>query len=470
MRKLAFATQRVIAASAALLLLPAAVFAQGGGVDFSRYVALGDSLTAGFASGGLAIDSQQGSYPLLLHDKAVGGDFEQPLVSNPGIPAQLKLASLVPLVIAPKAGLGHPLNLNLPRPYDNLGVPGSRIHDTVATVTDHGGLHDLILRGLGTALQEAVALHPTFVTVWIGNNDVLAAATSGIVIEGVTLTPVAQFNHDLNTIASALATTGAKMAFATIPHVTSIPFVTTIPPVVVNPATQQPVLINGQTVPLIGPNGPLGANDHVLLTAQTELAAGKGIPAALGGSGQPLSNSVVLDANEVAQIQARADQFNAAIRNVASQQGAALVDVQGIFDQIVASGYSAGGVHVDAKFLTGGLFSYDGVHPTPFGYALIADAFAQAIDANYRSHIGRLNLGRVLRQGGAITAPVTQAQARAAELTTRAVNNWRNVLRLPSQSRLEQLAARQGGGGGGGGNSGGGHHANHHRHHRHRRG
>jgi lysophospholipase L1-like esterase len=467
MRKLAIAGMFGLAA--ALLLAPAAARAQGGGVDFSRYVALGDSLTAGFASGGLAVDSQQGSYPLLLHDKAVGGDFEQPLVSNPGIPAQLRLASLVPLVITPKSGLGHPLNLNLPRPYDNLGVPGARIHDTVATVTDHGGLHDLILRGLGTALQEAAALHPTFVTVWIGNNDVLAAATSGIVIEGVTLTPVAQFTHDLDTIANTLAATGAKMAFATIPRVTSIPFVTTIPPVVVNPATQQPVLINGQTVPLIGPNGPLAANDRVLLTAQAELAAGKGIPAALGGSGQPLSNSVVLNAAEVAQIQARADQFNAAIRSVASQQGAALVDVEQIFDQIVASGYSAGGLHVDAKFLTGGLFSYDGVHPTPFGYALIADAFAQAIDANYGSHIGRLNLARVLHQGGATQAAVSQAQARGATLTARAINNWRNVLRLPSQARLEQLAARQGGGGGGG-NSGGGHHANQRRHHRHRRG
>jgi lysophospholipase L1-like esterase len=470
MRRRAFASRLVLAASAVLLLLPAALGAQGGGVDFGRYVALGDSLTAGFASGGLAIGSQQGSYPLLLHDKAVGGDFQQPLVSNPGIPAQLRLASLVPLLITPKSGLGHPLNLNLPRPYDNLGVPGARIHDTVATVTDHGGLHDLILRGLGTALQQAAALHPTFVTVWIGNNDVLAAATSGIVIEGVTLTPAAQFNHDLQTIASTLSATGAKMAFATIPRVTSIPFVTTIPPVVVNPATQQPVLVNGQTVPLIGPDGPLGANDRVLLTAQAELGAGKGIPAALGGSGQPLSNSVVLSANEVAQIQARADQFNSMIRDVASQQGAALVDVERIFDQIVASGYSAGGVHVDAKFLTGGLFSYDGVHPTPFGYALIADAFAQAIDAKYGSHIGRLNLARVLNQGGATQEPLTQGQARSATLTVRAINNWRNVLRLPSQQRLEQLAAHQGGGGGGGGNSGSGHHSNPRRHHRHRHG
>jgi lysophospholipase L1-like esterase len=455
-----------IALLAGIVLLPCALFAQGG-VDFSRYVALGDSLTAGFASGGLAIDSQQGSYPRILHFQATGGDqFEQPLISDPGLPAQLRLASLAPVLIVPKAGQGHPLNLNLPRPYDNLGVPGARVHDTLATVTDHGGMHDLVLRGLGTAVQEAAALHPTFVTLWIGNNDVLAAATSGIVIEGVTLTPAAAFEHDYRAIAGALAATGAKMALATIPRVTAIPFVTTIPPVVVNPATNEPVLINGQTVPLIGPNGPLGANDRVLLSAQAELAQGKGIPVALGGTGQPLSNSAVLDAGEVAAIQNRADQFNGVIRAVAGETGSALVDVEAIFDRIAASGYSAGGVRITKDFLTGGLFSYDGVHPSPFGYGLIAQEFLTAINRQFRAHIPGVNLYQILTSGGAIFAPVSAPDARAATLADRALDNLRRGLNIPSRDQLERLAARAGQGGGGshqGGNGGSGRGSRHHR-------
>ncbi|HET7510626.1 MAG TPA: SGNH/GDSL hydrolase family protein, partial [Solirubrobacterales bacterium] len=222
---------RILAGALALALLaPLAAFAvDTGSADFTRYVAIGDSLTAGYQSGGLAQASQRNSYPILIYRQATGQStgFEQPLVSDPGLPAQMELRSLSPLFIAPKAGTGQPLNLNLPRPYNNLAVPGANVHDVVATVTDHGGLHDLILRGLGTALQQAVALHPTFVSVWIGNNDALRAVIAGRVIEGITLTPAASFEADYRTMADALAATGAKLVFANIPDVTSIPFVTT---------------------------------------------------------------------------------------------------------------------------------------------------------------------------------------------------------------------------------------------------
>lgn len=453
------------AAFVAALLLPGAALAQGGGVDFSRYVALGDSLTAAFQSGGLAQSGQTGSYPRILHELATGNDsFEQPLVSDPGIPAQLRLVSLVPLVLAPKPGAGQPINIALPRPYDNLGVPGARVHDTLATSA--GGLHDVVLRGVyipqfagTTALQQALALDPTFVTLWIGNNDILAAATSGVVIEGVTLTPLAQFESDYRTIVGALAQGGRKLALATLPRVTAIPFVTTVPPIVVNPATRQPVLINGQTVPLIGPNGPLAANDRVLLTAQAEMAQGKGIPPALGGTGQPLSNSVVLSAAEVQAIQTRADGFNSVIRAVAGERGAALFDAERFFDGVVSEGYDLGGVGFTASFLTGGLFSYDGVHPTAMGYGIIADELVQAINARYGSSIPRVKLGKLMRSGAATTAPVTFLEAKTAQLSERWDENWRWTLGLPSKAKLEKLAAEAGepAGNGGGHSHGGGH-------------
>jgi lysophospholipase L1-like esterase len=315
--------------------------------------------------------------------------------------------------------------------------------------TSAGGLHDVVLRGAlvpafaaTTALSQALALDPTFVTLWIGNNDVLAAATSGIVIEGVTLTPAALFEAEYRSLVNALGS--RRMALATIPRVTAIPFVTTVAPVVVDPATRRPVLVNGQPVPLLGPDGPLAANDRVLLTAQAELAQGKGIPAALGGSGQPLSNSVVLSAAELQQIQSRADAFNAVIRAVAGEKGAALFDAERIFDRIVAGGYVLGGVRITNAFLTGGLFSFDGVHPTNLGYAIVADEFVQAIDARYGATIPRVNLGRVMRQGGATTAPVSAAQAVAAAFSARAEQNLRDLMGLPPKAELERLAARQG--------------------------
>ena len=387
---------RILAGALALALLAplAALAVDTGSADFTRYVAIGDSLTAGYQSGGLAQASQRNSYPILIYRQATGQStgFEQPLVSDPGLPAQVELRSLSPLFIAPKAGSGVPLNLNLARPYNNLAVPGANVHDVVATVTDHGGLHDLILRGLGTALQQAVALHPTFVTVWIGNNDALRAVIAGRVIDGVTLTPAASFETDYRAMANALAATGAKLAFANVPDVTSIPFVTTIQPFVVNPATNLPVLVNGNRVPLIGPNGLLSANDHVLLTAQAELAQGRGIPTALGGSGLPLSDSSVLDAGEAATISARITAYNAVIRTVAQEKNAAFVDANTVLRGVAVNGISVGGITYSSAFLTGGVFSYDGIHPTAFGYAFTANQFIAAINAQYNGHIPLVNL------------------------------------------------------------------------------
>jgi lysophospholipase L1-like esterase len=329
-------------------------------------------------------------------------------VSAPGIPAALELRSLAPLIIAPKPGSGAPLNLNLPRPYNNLAVPGADVHDAVATVTDNGGLHDLILRKQGTQLQQALFLKPTFVTIWIGNNDVLAAATSGRVIEGVTITPVAQFEADFKTLVGAIAASGAKMAIANVPNVAGIPFVTTIPRVVVNPATNQPVLVGGQPVPIIGPNGPLGANDRVLLTASSELAKGNGIPVQLGGNGQPLADQFILDANEINTINARVAAYNSIIQSVGGAAGAALVDTNAVFNQVATTGVNVGGITYTKSFLTGGIFSYDGVHPTAFGYAYVANVFIDAINAKFGGEIPSVNLAPfVFGTSTLVTSPAT---------------------------------------------------------------
>lgn len=426
-----------------VVALPPALSAQ---VDASRYVAVGDSLTAGFNSGGLVQDVQRNSYPALVFRAATGASsgFEQPLVTKPGLPALLELRSLSPLIIAPRSGQGQPANLNLPRPYNNLAVPGARVHDVVATVT--GGLHDLVLRGIGTQLQQAVALQPTLVTVWIGNNDALAAATSGLVIEGVTLTPAAAFEADFRTIMGALASTGAKLAVANIADVTSIPFVTTIPPIVIDPTTNQPVLVNGQPVPLIGPAGPLRLGDRVLLTASAFLAKRDGLPPGIpGASGVPLSNSVTLTIEEQQAIGARVAAYNSVIAAVANERGAALFDANALLRGIAANGLDIGGVDYSSAFLTGGVFSYDGVHPTAFGYAYVANQWIKAINARHGSTIKQVNLSPFVF--GPDSAAGTQAEypplAGDAFLWTSAADaSFRAGLGIPSDEEL----SRYGGG------------------------
>ena len=202
---------KILASLLALALLTAGAGFRPGrtGRHFTRYVAFGDSLTAGFSSSALARTYQLNSYPFLIYQAATGQatGFDQPLISDPGIsglsvcnganpPSPCGILRLVSLgvspTIAPTPGRGTPTNLTLPRAYNNIAVPGATVHDLVAT--RNGGFHDVILRNTNpaqgaTQLQQGLSRQPTFVSLWIGNNDALGAATSGIVIDGVTLTP-----------------------------------------------------------------------------------------------------------------------------------------------------------------------------------------------------------------------------------------------------------------------------------------
>jgi hypothetical protein len=441
---------------ALVVLVPAAAFAVNtGSADFTNYVSAGDSLTAGFQSGGLFDASQKHSYPSIIDAQATGGtgDFEQPLVSLPGIPARLQLHGLFPTVILPAPGQGSPENVNLPRLYNNLAVPGETVHSMITVKSDvpgtgKPGLHDLILRGFGTQLQEVIGAKPTFVTLWIGNNDALGAATTGNL---ALLTPLASFQADYTTIVGAIASmTHAKMAIANIPDVTSIPFVTTIPIVLVDPKTNQPVIFHGGTVPLIGPKGLLVPGDNVLLSASADLAKGLGIPQPIG-TGLPLPSSDVLLAADAATINARIAQFNGVIQATAQQVGAAYVDVNSQLKQLASTGIEVGGIPFTASFLTGGVFSYDGVHPTRFGYAFVANLFIDAINAQFGADIPEADLSGAIfgtstgspAASGALESEDASAGADAAQplvwtrylFTAEAMRNLAAVLAEPQGGR-----------------------------------
>ena len=397
-------------------LLAGAAFAQ---VDFTKYVALGDSLTAGYSAGALTKYYQDFSYPAILARQVGTSGFQQPIIADPGIGSYgtvLKLfalnvvnGSVVPTIAPTPGSPGSPLNATLAVPYNNLGIPGANAANILNTTGDitkplsgnidpNTIMYDLILRdGQHTALQQGIGLGPTFVTAWIGNNDVLGAAIAGIALDGVTLTPKADFQATYTAILGGLHQFlgSAKIVVGTIPNVTAIPFVTTIKPYIVNPA-------NGSHIPLIGEAGPLTEQDYVTLSASALLAQGIGIPVAAGGTGQPLPEGsvdaqglhagVILRAAEIAAIQARTNDLNGVITAVAQAVGAKVVDFNAIFADIIAHGRLVGGVELGPAFLTGGIFSYDGIHPQRLGYAIVANEFVKAINADYGTKIAEVNL------------------------------------------------------------------------------
>ena len=408
---------RVAASGGALLVLLAApVYSQ---TTFRKYVALGDSLTAGVEGNCLVERHQRRSYPKLVADEIGITDFQQPLLSelpltSPGTGVCLgTVVSGNTITVGPVSNQGFPLNATLPRPYDNLGIPGANAADLVdLRVANPGGgtaarAATLILRNAPTqpfegrsALDEANLLSPDLVTVWIGNNDVLGAALSAAAVEGVTLTPVAVFDAKFTQLMTGLRATGRRIVALNIPDVSALAFTRTIPPVVVNPATRQPVLVNGQPVSLLGPRTtatcqtapcPLPAGTLVTLGASPLLGSGVGIPASVGGTGAPLpdggisgstfSQGVLLYPDEVALIQQRGNALNASIATIAGANGATVLDIHALFDEMVAHGYEVGGgITLTTSFLTGGIFSADGFHASNIGYAIVATKIVEHLN------------------------------------------------------------------------------------------
>ncbi|MBC5837417.1 SGNH/GDSL hydrolase family protein [Flavobacterium muglaense] len=145
------------------------------------------------------------------------------------------------------------------------------------------------------------------------------------------------------------------------------------------------------------------AADLVLLPTQSVIAAaptainsGIGIapPSPLNKFGitYPLQDAHVLIPTEIAEIKVATDAYNVSIKAAAAAKGLAFVDTKAIMTQLSSGGIVANGFTVTSAYVTGGGFSLDGIHPSPRGYALIANAFSTAINEKYGSTLKKLDL------------------------------------------------------------------------------
>lgn len=433
------------AALAAATALPAA--AQ---VDLTRFVWIGDSEGAGFSAGCLTKRVQVDSPAAVMARANDVADFQQPIVNDPGLGGCLTLTSLAPSFGA-QPSTGTPANLALPRPYNNLSIPGCAIGDMLRGTSSAdtrgtcGTFMDLILRNsalhLGPMVDQANLLNPTFTVLENVGNDYLGAVLSGTIIDGVTITPVASFTADTNAVVAKLKSKQANGVVFGVADVTSIPFTTTLPPFL----TSGGKLVIGPAgaIPLLGPKGcgaapacPIPADTLVTLNAAAYLPSGFGIPCAvapLPNCNKPLP-AAAIDAAHPGVLIYKADRdlltqryadYNAAIKAAAAANGYKFYDTNAFLLRMKA-GFDIGGATVSAAFLTGGLFSYDGFHLTPLGYALLADDLTKFINANFpNTSLKEPDLSVYLFQGGTAGglsggtvpfawAPLTDAEKAAA--------------------------------------------------------
>jgi hypothetical protein len=152
----------------------------------------------------------------------------------------------------------------------------------------------------------------------------------------------------------------------------------------------------------------------VTLPASALLAQGIGIPRALGGTGQPLPDEVILDEGEVGIIRDHVVQNNIAIRDICGAAGIPVLDVNALLVEFATRGRVVGGVELTTAFLTGGIFSYDGVHPSALGYAVVANEWIRVINEELDGELPPVDLGPFL----GVTSGTAAASAASLERRT----------------------------------------------------
>lgn len=218
-----------------------------GSLDFSNYVAIGNSLTAGFMDGALYNDGQSASYVNMIGYQASlvgGGDFNQPDINSiygfNGAFSDLAGGNI--------AGRAY-LDLSIPGPaagfngeligafsgskseLNNFGVPGMRIGNVEMAGYGHASLGNPYFArfaadpSTSSVLGDALATSPTFFSVWIGANDYLGYALSG----GQGNTPLtdldgATYAAHLGSMLAQLTAGGVEGVVIDLPPVVTLPF------------------------------------------------------------------------------------------------------------------------------------------------------------------------------------------------------------------------------------------------------
>nr|WP_297310101.1 G-D-S-L family lipolytic protein [uncultured Flavobacterium sp.] len=476
-----------------------------GEADFSRYVAVGNSLTSGYMDGTMYRSGQQFSFPNLLAKqlKVVGGgEFTQPSFADDvndigGLLLGGNVIGSTRMII--NMSTGSPENIaGVPtievsqlqtKAFNNMGVPGAKSYHLLAQ--GYGNIGGVALGKANpyfvrmatspnvTVLEDALSMNATFFTNWIGSNDVLSYALSGgtgvnqqgnydpSTYGGNDITDPNVFAQVYSSITNALTANGAKGVVATVPYVTTIPHFTTVP---YNPLTSQalggeatvaqlnelvtklkgaltylgagdriqlfsttggnPLLIKDETLPNLSTQltsilsqdaqfAPLAtvlgqiygqarhATKQDLFVLNTSSIIGKtstspliaALPApyqdVFGKMGvtYPLDDMYTLIPQEQDEIKTATDAFNNTIKSIAASKGLAVADMNEMMSKLVAGIRVADGQIYTADYFQGlgnmnvVMFSLDGIHPNPRGYAFVANEIIQVINKHYKSHI-----------------------------------------------------------------------------------
>jgi len=367
-----------------------------GGDIFRSYVALGNSITAGYQSGGIVDSTQRQSYAFLLASR-MGTQYHYASLAKPGCPApiinfntQARPTGAPPCALRSTSSITDILN--------NVAVPGASSYDpTAVNGTPFSNALTTFILGGKTQVQRALDAKPTFVSIGIVVNDYLSfAVQDGRTAALAGITPVATFtaNYD-KTIAELLA--GAP----NVKGVIMANVLPTNPPIMFaaaamsNPVFKAGFDAQAGTTTTLDPSctaGGAGATSliNTFLAHQIRVGAHPPIVACVpgGASGTlpaPIGDILILDPTEQTTINAIVNGYNTYLQTKANSIGFAFYDPNTLLTTQKAAGTvirsTPNYASPTAPFGSG--MSLDGVHPALAVHKLLANDLIGVINTKY---------------------------------------------------------------------------------------
>ncbi|MFW6206397.1 MAG: SGNH/GDSL hydrolase family protein [Gemmatimonadota bacterium] len=369
---------------------------------FARYAAIGNSITAGFQSGGINDSTQMESYAVLLAE-GMGTEFNVPLLNSPGCPPPLTSVFTGEVVGGPTAPPCSFRQRPIPPILNNASVPGAALADVLSYQDPAANPNELstVLLGGRTQMESVREVEPTFVSAWIGNNEILGAALQG---DASLATDPETFASRYQAIVEDLE--GLDAEGGVLVGVASVQLIPHLSPGAAYFQLHQDGTLSAAVAALFGPEAQqaFDANFDVADTCAPEAAGGvgestlvpfgygfelvqqaiQGVPATLDCA----ADASVLSGQEIAQMAEFIQAYNATIQSAADELGWAYYDPNPAFAQAQSEGNIPLFPDPQASGSPfGPCFSQDGFHPSGAAHAAVARQLAEAIDAEYGTDI-----------------------------------------------------------------------------------
>jgi lysophospholipase L1-like esterase len=350
---------------------------------FTSYVSLGNSITAGFQSGGINATVQNDAFPVLLAEQ-MGTPFGIPALNAPGCPPPIQ--SIPPQPPSTPCAL----RANTPSRVNNVAVPGAALNDVLSNAAANE-LTQFILGGR-TQIDAALDANPTFATIWIGNNDILGPANAG---EPALATPPDVFENTYRNLADSLSNNAPLEGAVAIgvADVAAVPGI--FPGEVYLGLTQQigdQLPDNFSVSPSCAPNaqGGLGSTTEIsFLFALNQISQAIQNPQEDFVLGCQPDDPGALTPTEQEALSDRAEEYNETIEAIADENGWAFFNPNDAFDAL----QQAGEIPETPNFNDpeqppfGQFFSLDGVHPSSVTHRVVAAQLVQVINQEYNTSL-----------------------------------------------------------------------------------